>query len=248
VAWPPKSDKKNVTKTRKNHQPQCQLYLVVQALPGEATLARLGAALEAARIASVLFVPPNNERIGSGEQASASGAKFADTLKPLIALAQAGDAAALLLDDAGLVKSLKTDGVHLSAADPATDNGGNRIEDVRAALLSNYILGATAGPLRDDAMILGERGADYVGFALSPSLLDPSHAKQDLLERVSWWAQIFEIPSVVFDVATTDEAHELAEAGADFIAFNLPADASPASTAEYVRAMVKAIAITRAID
>jgi thiamine-phosphate pyrophosphorylase len=38
-----------------------------------------------------------------------------------------------------------------------------------------------------------------------------------VLDRVSWWAEVFEIPCVGF-AATVAEAEQLAAAGADFVA------------------------------
>ena len=45
-----------ITATKKTN---CRLYLILEAITGEATAARLAAALGAANIASVLLVPPD---------------------------------------------------------------------------------------------------------------------------------------------------------------------------------------------
>jgi hypothetical protein len=48
-------------------------------------------------------------------------------------------------------------------------------------------------------------------------------ARQRREELISWWAPIFEVQCVAFDVEAAEEAQELAAAGADFIAVALPA-------------------------
>ena len=229
-----------MTKSRSKRRPLCQLYLVIEARAGEATVARLDAALKAAPIASVLFVPPAGEETEVG---SYSGAQYADLLRPLITQAQDNDVAALLLNDANLVKSLKADGVHLDASNLTSNDAAALMDDTRALLLNNYIVGATSGSLRDDAMILGERGADYVGFSPVSFHETPEAALNDLLQRLSWWAEIFEIPCVAFDVPDAKTAHDVAQAGADFVALTVSADAAPAHTSEQVRAFAKAIAL-----
>ena len=56
------------------------------------------------------------------------------------------------------------------------------------------------------------RGADYVMFGdnVRPSL-------DAVIERVSWWADVFEVPCVAYATAL-DEIAPLVEAGADFVA------------------------------
>ena len=86
--------------------PSCLLYVVVEAGPGAAE--RLGAALAAVQIASVLITPAGDAVL---DAASA---------KPLVELVQRAGAAALIADDAGLARALRADGVHLGISmDPA---------------------------------------------------------------------------------------------------------------------------------
>jgi thiamine-phosphate pyrophosphorylase len=60
------------------------------------------------------------------------------------------------------------------------------------------------------------------------------------LERVRWWAEIFEAPCVAY-AASLDEVAPLAEAGADFIALD-GAVWDAASAAEAVRAATEMLA------
>jgi thiamine-phosphate pyrophosphorylase len=65
-------------------------------------------------------------------------------------------------------------------------------------------------------MLASEAGADYVMFG------EPDHNGrrpifEELLERLTWWAELFEIPCVAY-AAGTHEVAPLSRTGADFIA------------------------------
>ena len=64
-------------------------------------------------------------------------------------------------------------------------------------------------------MVLGELGADYVAFAPAGADAEVRAARRDLL---AWWAELFEVPCVAWDVADAGEGRELVLAGADFLA------------------------------
>ena len=67
-------------------------------------------------------------------------------------------------------------------------------------------------------MTAGEAGADYVMFG-EPHGGAPAMALRPLIERVGWWAEIFETPCVAF-ADSIEAAGELAHAGADFVALD----------------------------
>jgi thiamine-phosphate pyrophosphorylase len=116
---------------------------------------------------------------------------------------------ALLLDgDAQLAVRVGADGAHLSG-----------VEALGAALPSlkpDRIAGCGRLATRDDAMVAGELGADYVMFG-EPDSAGRRPSLQAILERVAWWAELFELPCVGF-AGAPDEVEPLARAGADFIA------------------------------
>jgi thiamine-phosphate pyrophosphorylase len=116
---------------------------------------------------------------------------------------------ALLLDgDAQLAVRAGADGAHLSG-----------VEALKAALPSlkpDRIAGCGRLATRDDAMVAGELGADYVMFG-EPDSAGRRPSLQAILERVAWWAELFELPCVGF-AGALDEVEPLARAGADFIA------------------------------
>jgi thiamine-phosphate pyrophosphorylase len=64
-------------------------------------------------------------------------------------------------------------------------------------------------------MVAGEN-ADYVMFG-EPEADGRRPSFAAILERIEWWAAVFEIPCVGF-AATLDEVGPLAAAGADFVA------------------------------
>src|SRR5262249_28089516 len=126
---------------------------------------------------------------------------------------------ALVLDDARLSRAVGADGVHLTAKDDTQ----TAFAAAREAMGRDGVVGADAGISRHAAMVLAEAGADYIGFGAPPRLGDRDKARLRREELISWWAQIFEVPCVAFDVETPEEAQQLAAAGADFIAVALPA-------------------------
>jgi len=67
-------------------------------------------------------------------------------------------------------------------------------------------------------MVAAEAGADYVMFGdAGPHERRP--AFESVLDRVEWWAEVFEAPCVAI-AATLGEIAPLARAGADFIALS----------------------------
>ena len=58
---------------------------------------------------------------------------------------------------------------------------------------------------------------------------------------MAWWAEIFQVPCVAFDVETAQEAEALAAAGVDFVAVTLPAGQSAAAARDLVAAIAAAI-------
>jgi TPR repeat protein/thiamine monophosphate synthase len=201
----------------------CQLYAVIEAAPDAPE--RLSAALEAAEVAAVLLVP------AAGEQLEAAACK------PLVELARKAGVAALILADAQLARALRADGVHLGTLKDLQV----AYRAAREVLGSGSVVGADAGISRHAAMLLAEAGADYVGFGAPAHLKDREKARTRRGELVSWWAEIFQVPCVAFDVDTPADAGSLAARGADFIAITLSPRLSPAATRDMVRDIAAAI-------
>jgi thiamine-phosphate pyrophosphorylase len=99
------------------------------------------------------------------------------------------------------------DGAHL------TDLEG--LKPALAILKPQHIAGAGGLKTRDAAMLAAEAGADYVMFG-EPDAAGWRPSFGAVLERVAWWAEIFEPPCAGF-AASLDEVAALASAGADFV-------------------------------
>jgi thiamine-phosphate pyrophosphorylase len=202
-----------------------QLYAVLEA--GEDALARLQAALDATPIASVLIRPAAGASLDAG------------STKPLVDLAQTGNAAALLAGDAQLARTLRADGVHLDAGKDLAAT----YEQARGIIGDRGIVGVDVGISRHDAMALAEAGADYIAFGAPAHLNDRDKGRARRDELVAWWAEIFEVPCVVFDVETGEEAERLTRAGAEFVAVELSAGATAAATGDLVTGIAGALSV-----
>lgn len=203
---------------------ECQLMVVIE--PGAGAAERLAAALAAGDISSVVVAGPVGTDVPVAD------------IQKLLGQAQAAGAAALVRDDARLARTLKADGVHL----PVDGQGAKGYGDAREIVGRGLIVGVDAGRSRHDAMMSGEAGADYVAFGIPDRVGDRAKAHLRRCELVAWWAEVFEVPVVAFDVTDAAEAAALAAAGADFIALTLPAREPPAASGELVRAVIAAIA------
>lgn len=129
---------------------------------------------------------------------------------------QAADVPFLLIDRADLAGRTGCDGAMVAAetGDPLGPLGEAGLKPVdmkaaRAAVGADAILGARCDGSRHAAMVTAETGADFVALT----------ADEDL---ISWWAEVFEVPSVALGGPglVPADAARLAEAGADFIALD----------------------------
>jgi thiamine-phosphate pyrophosphorylase len=177
-------------------KPRCRLYLQLPGQPTAKLEAQLTQALAKADVACVL--------LGHDQDAIDE-----DHVNRLIDLIQATGAACLIENDVELAERLGADGVHLVADSDA-------YRTARALLGPEASIGVGCGLTRHEAMLLAELGADYIGFGpASPSDIDGIDLCAEL---IAWWAEIFVVPCVAFNIDAADAALELAELGADFIA------------------------------
>jgi len=175
-----------------------RLILVTPPIDEPATVADLLAStLSVGDIAAVIarFAPAAEAELSARARA----------FQPLV---QERNAAFLLYDQAKLAVSIGVDGAHLS--------GVEIFRDGAPLLKPGLIAGAGGLATKHDAMLAGEQGADYVMFG-EPNAGGKRPSLESILERVGWWADIFQIPCVAYAV-TLDEVSAFAGAGADFIA------------------------------
>lgn len=193
------------------HPPPCSLYLITPPLsavdaPGFARV--LAEVLAAAPAASVLV------KLADGSERDAKA-----IVAPLLKIAVGGNCALILDHEPRLAARLGADGVHVAGS-------GQALDEALECLKPERIVGAGGLRLRDDAMTAGEKGADYVMFG-EPRGAAPGLSLQALIERVAWWAEIFETPCVAY-AQSIDAAGALARAGADFIALDRAIWGAPA--------------------
>lgn len=196
------------------------LYLILDAIPGDAAQERLKAVLSAVPVASALVRAPDGRALDAG------------TARPFVEVLQAANVAALIQNDPAVARALRADGVHLAGRDAGPDAGpetlDQRLQQAREILGQRYIVGVEV-LTKHDAMTCGEGGADYIAFS-----------GPEALEFVSWWSEIFEVPCVAFAATSADEARAFAAVQADFVAFEMPAGGTVADAAGLARAVAAA--------
>lgn len=183
--------------------PPCSLYLVTPPLSmaNAAAFARIFAeVLAATQVASALI------RLARGTESEAKS-----IVAPLVQSGVAKDCAYILENETRLAARLDLDGVHLACTGEALDAALDSLKPER-------IVGVGGLRTRDEAMTVAEKGADYVMFG-EPFGGAPGMQLDQLVERVSWWAEIFETPCVAY-AGSIDAACKLTEAGADFVALD----------------------------
>jgi thiamine-phosphate pyrophosphorylase len=178
-------------------RPLPRLYLATPAIEDPQSLAEaLPSLLEAADVAAVLLrLKPSDPRT------------LISRIKALAPIIQDRGAALLLDGNADLVARAGADGAHLPSL--------AALEEALATLKPDRIAGVGQLATRHDSMTAGERGADYVLFG-EPDEKGQRPSMAAVCERLAWWDELFELPSVAF-AATLEEVNAYARAGADFI-------------------------------
>ena len=176
-----------------------QIFLITPRLvDAESFAPQLEAALRAASVACVLV------RLATRDDNSAK--KLIKALAPLV---QEKGAALLVEQDSQLAARTDADGVQVSGA-------GQNLRDAEDSLKPKHIVGVSGLKSKDDAMTAGELDVDYLMFG-EPSADGFVQNIAKIIERVEWWAQVFNVPCVAYAPRLADVA-PLVKAGADFIA------------------------------
>ena len=175
-----------------------RIYLITPPVGNSETFARaLAAALDAGDVAAVLL------RLADGDERT-----LVNRAKAIAAVVQPRDIALLVDGRADIAIRAGADGAHLTGIAALTAALG--------ALKPDRIAGAGGLRSRHDAMLAAEAGADYVMFG-EPDRDNLRSAFDTVLERIAWWADLFQCPCVGY-AANLDEVGALAQAGADFVA------------------------------
>lgn len=133
-------------------------------------------------------------------------------VKDLVGVTEAAGVA-LLIDAPSLVMRAGADGAHLRVT---PDTLEKTVPDaVKLLKKEERILGIGGLRAKHDAMIAGEYDVDYVSFG-DPAPDGYVPPIDQIAERASWWAEIFNVPCVAHAPTIADVA-TLAKAGADFV-------------------------------
>ncbi|MGE7472912.1 thiamine phosphate synthase [Bosea sp. NPDC003192] len=179
--------------------PRTRLMLVTPPIsdPGAISF-RLMQAFAGGDVAAVLL------RLAPGDERS-----LTERVKALAPPVQAQNVALVVEASAQVASRGGADGVHLT-------QGAEAIADARSSLKQERIIGAGGLRSRHDAMDMGEAGVDYVMFGepRPDGSLPPLPA---VIERASWWAEIFETPCIAY-CPDAESVPALIETGAEFVA------------------------------
>jgi thiamine-phosphate pyrophosphorylase len=179
-------------------RPNPRLYVVTPAVSDPAALAgKLREMFAAADVAAVLL------RLQDEDERS-----LINRVKAAAPAVQAAGAALLLDGRPGIVARSGADGAHLT--------GTEALQAALPSLKPDFIAGSGGIHSRHDAMVAAETGADYIMFG-EPDAGGQHPSREAVLDRVAWWAEVFETPCVGYAPAL-DAIDALVAAGADFVA------------------------------
>jgi thiamine-phosphate pyrophosphorylase len=177
--------------------PLPRLYLLTPPVEDPAAVAGLADAMSRTDVAAVLL------RLVDADERS-----LINLVKKIAPVVQDRDAALLLAGRDDIVARSGADGAHLGNVDA--------LRDAVSRLKPKNIAGVGGLHTKHDAMTAGEAGADYVMFG-DPDEAGNRPSFDAIIDRVGWWAEVFEVPCVAY-AARLDEIDALAAAGADFVA------------------------------
>jgi thiamine-phosphate pyrophosphorylase len=206
--------------------PLCRLYLItpprLDDLAGFAH--RLAEALDAGDVAAL--------QIRLKDHPDSEIAAATTLLAPL---AQARGVAVIMNDRPDLAARLGCDGVHIGQEDAS-------YAEARRLLGREAMVGVTCHDSRHLAMEAAEAGADYVAFGAFFETGTKQPKTRAEPEILSIWQETMQTPCVAIGGVTADNAHVLAEAGADFLAVCAGVWGHPDGPGAAVRALEAVIA------
>ncbi|MDO9410990.1 MAG: thiamine phosphate synthase [Pseudolabrys sp.] len=209
-------------------RPQPRVYLITPAVDDAATFAlTLEPALEAGDVACVLL------RLTAGDERTQI-----NRIKAIAPLVQRHGAALLVGENSGAVARSGADGAHMTGIDAVTEALGK--------LKPDWIVGAAGLDTRHDAMTAAEGGVDYVMFG-EPDESGQRPGFDAVLERVQWWAEVFEAPCVAY-AGAIDDIPALVKAGADFIALGDWIWHDPQNIAETIASAMPHLALPEIVE
>jgi thiamine-phosphate pyrophosphorylase len=178
-------------------QPLARLYLLTPPVERPAAVTDMADAVASADVAAVLL------RLADADERS-----LINLVKEIAPKVQRRDVALILAGRDDIVARSGADGAHLGDVEA--------LKEAVSRLKPKSIAGAGGLHTRHEAMEAAEAGADYVMFG-EPDAAGRRPSFDSVVDRVEWWAEVFEIPCVAY-AARLEEISTLAGAGADFVA------------------------------
>jgi thiamine-phosphate pyrophosphorylase len=198
-----------------------RLYLITPVLEDASFAPQLAEACATGAVAAILLrLAPADERT------------LINQVKALAPVAQEHGAAVIVTteakaDLAAIAARGGADGVHLTG-DPAL------LREMRDRLKSERAIGVGGIRTKDDAMSFGEAGVDYLLFG-EPRPDGSLPSLESVVERASWWAEIFETPCAAY-APSLEAVEPLAATNAEFVALGDAVWSHPDGAAAGVKA------------
>lgn len=185
----------------------CQIYLITppQISDLDEFCKQLRAALSAAPVACLQI---RLKKMNGDKPESSDVIQACEAIKPIC---HEFGTLVIINDDPDLAKQCEADGVHLGQNDMDYFSS-------RELLGGDAIIGVTCHNSKGLGFEAANAGADYVAFGAffeTPTKAAKYRAETEILE---WWQEAVEIPSVAIGGITVENAAQIIEAGADFIA------------------------------
>ncbi|MBV9330389.1 MAG: thiamine phosphate synthase [Alphaproteobacteria bacterium] len=197
---------------------RCRLYLITPPkFEAESFAEALKRALDAGDVASLQL-----------RLKGASDEEIARAVERLKPLTNAAGVAFILNDRPDLARRLGCDGVHIGQSDAS-------YAEARDEVGVDGIVGVTCHDSRHLAMEAAEAGADYVAFGAFFPTATKEVTHRASVELIQWWSELMVVPQVAIGGIVPENARELVEAGADFLAVSSGVWAHPDGPAAAVR-------------
>jgi thiamine-phosphate pyrophosphorylase len=208
----------------RTNAPRQRLYLITPRIENAAGFAaELQRALGTADVAAVLL------RLAEGGAGS-----LIERTKTIAAAIQPRDIALIVDGHLEIAARGGADGAHLT--------GIATFAAALATLKPERIAGAGGLRSRHDAMLAAEAGADYVMFG-EPDRHSRRPDFEELQERLTWWAGLFEVPCVAY-AGGKEEIAALSRTGTDFLALGEWIWSAPEGAADAISAAAAIIGET----
>ncbi|MEO1038598.1 MAG: thiamine phosphate synthase [Pseudomonadota bacterium] len=177
-----------------------ELYLLTPPQIGEDFAATLRRTLNAGDVAAVQLRLKNHDE-GSLDRLA----------PPLVQICHEAGAMTIFNDRPDLAARYGCGGVHIGQEDAP-------YAEARSAVGAKGVVGVTCHDSRHLAMLAAERGADYVAFGAMFQTATKTPKSRASLDLLTWWSELFEAPCVAIGGITVDNAADVINAGADYLA------------------------------